>query len=35
MDRDYFVQLADTFRSPHLWMREGGEWRLRHTVWHE
>lgn len=33
MDRDYFLHLADRFRSPHLWRREGGEWRLRHTVW--
>ncbi|MGQ0525776.1 MAG: N-acetyl sugar amidotransferase, partial [Betaproteobacteria bacterium] len=35
MDRDYFMALADTFRSPHLWKREGGEWRLRHTVWQD
>jgi N-acetyl sugar amidotransferase len=33
MDRKYFMELADRFRSPHLWRREDGEWRLRHTVW--
>ena len=35
MDRDYFMGLADQFRSPHLWIKENGEWRLRHTVWDE
>ena len=33
MDRDYFLKLAERFRSPHLWQWRGGEWRLRHTVW--
>src|SRR5262245_39061714 len=33
MDREYFMHLADRFRSPHLWKRENGEWRLRHTAW--
>ena len=32
MDRDYFMRLADSFRSPHLWQRAGGQWKLRHTV---
>ena len=32
MDRDYFMRLADAFRSPHLWRYEGGTWRLRHTA---
>lgn len=35
MDRDYFMTLADTFRSPHIWKHEAGEWQLRHAVWHE
>ena len=35
MDRDYFDDLADSFRSPHLWMREGKNWHLRQTVWHD
>ncbi len=32
MDRAYFMELADSFRSPHLWRREGTEWVLRHKV---
>jgi N-acetyl sugar amidotransferase len=35
MDYEYFMHLADTFRSPHLWKFEGGEWKVRHQVWHE
>ena len=33
MDRAYFMRLADSFRSPHLWRLRAGEWRLRQTVW--
>ena len=32
VDRDYFMHLADQFRSPHLWKYEGGRWMLGHTV---
>jgi N-acetyl sugar amidotransferase len=35
MDRAYYMALADNFRSPHLWKREGGVWKLRHTVFDE
>jgi len=35
MDRDYFINLADQFRSPHLWKLENGRWSLRHTVFEE
>ena len=28
-----FMALADRFRSPHLWTRDSGDWKLRHTVW--
>jgi N-acetyl sugar amidotransferase len=35
MTRDSFLALADSFRSPHLWRREGGQWKLRHAVWME
>lgn len=31
MDREYFLHLADRFRSPHLWQWENGVWKLRHT----
>lgn len=32
MDKDYFMHLADRFRSPHLWKQENGVWKLRKTV---
>jgi N-acetyl sugar amidotransferase len=32
MDADRFHSLCDTFRSPHLWKKEGDGWKLRHTV---
>lgn len=27
-----FFEIADRFRSPHLWKKEGNHWRLRHRV---
>jgi len=27
-----FHELCDKFRSPHLWKKENGEWKLRHPV---
>jgi N-acetyl sugar amidotransferase len=35
VDRDYFMALADQFRSPHIWKNENGIWQLRHTVFDE
>lgn len=32
MDRAYFDNLTDSFRSPHLWKRDGDQWALRHHV---
>lgn len=32
MDKAYFMALADSFRSPHLWKHEDGQWLLRHQV---
>ena len=32
MDREYYRLLCDQFRSPHLWERDGEQWKLRHTV---
>jgi hypothetical protein len=32
MKPERFFELADEFRSPHLWAKVNGEWRLRHTV---
>lgn len=31
---EFFARL-DEFRSPHLWLKEGGEWRLRHPIWEQ
>lgn len=28
----HFMKLCDQFRSPHLWKKVKGEWKLRHTV---
>lgn len=33
IDRDYFMNLTDAFRSPHLWQLQDGAWKLRKTVW--
>lgn len=35
MDRAYFERLTNSFRSPHLWFIEEGQWKLRHAVWHD
>ncbi len=33
LDGEYFKhELTDNFRSPHLWAKINGEWKLRHTV---
>ena len=32
MTKEYFFQLADKFRSPHLWERDGDNWKQRYTV---
>ena len=33
MDLDYFMHLADRFRSPHIWKYSRGKWELRHKLW--
>jgi N-acetyl sugar amidotransferase len=33
--RDYFHALSDRFRSPHLWTKADGDWKLRHTVFQD
>jgi N-acetyl sugar amidotransferase len=35
MDRQYFLALADQFRSPHLWRWADGGWQLRHAVYQQ
>tara|TARA_B100001250_G_scaffold300104_1_gene261808 strand:- start:45423 stop:46724 length:1302 start_codon:yes stop_codon:yes gene_type:complete len=32
MDKSYFDDLCNKFRSPHLWKREAGKWSLRYTA---
>lgn len=34
MKPEKFMELCDYFRSPHLWTKINGQWKLRHTVWH-
>lgn len=35
MGREYFMRLADRFRSLHLWRWDQSEWKLRRSVWSE
>jgi len=35
MDPEHFMELCEKFRSPHLWMKDGDQWKLRHPVWQE
>ena len=30
--KDTFLKLCDNFRSPHLWNKRRGKWKLRHTA---
>lgn len=32
VDKEYFDNLADSFRSPHLWLYDNGRWSLRKKV---
>lgn len=32
MTGEYFMELADQFRSPHLWQKENGEWKLKYKI---
>ena len=33
LDVEEFMDLCDQFRSPHLWEKVNGEWKLKHHVW--
>lgn len=33
MEPEHFHKLCDDARSPHLWLKEGNEWKLRHTIY--
>ncbi|MDP2939783.1 MAG: N-acetyl sugar amidotransferase [Candidatus Omnitrophota bacterium] len=30
--KEYFWQVIDSWRSPHIWVKVNGEWKLKHTV---
>jgi N-acetyl sugar amidotransferase len=32
MEPEHFHELCDSFRSEHLWAKQNGQWKLRHTV---
>ena len=32
MDEAEFFEIADRFRSPHLWKKVGDTWQLRHSI---
>ncbi|MFA5339647.1 MAG: N-acetyl sugar amidotransferase [Candidatus Omnitrophota bacterium] len=29
----HFWEVIDSWRSPHIWEKTGGEWKLKHAVW--
>lgn len=33
INEGHFWEVVDSWRSPHLWEKAGGEWKLKHTVW--
>lgn len=35
LSREYYTNLTDNFRSPHLWKWEDNQWKLRNAVWQE
>lgn len=35
IDPDKFIKLCDKFRSPHLWVKSKGTWKLRNPIWLE
>ena len=30
---DYFHEIIDGWRSPHLWKKVDGKWHLKHPIW--
>ncbi len=33
MKPEHFMELCDKFRSPHLWKKDGNQWKLKYTVY--
>ena len=32
IEEERFFEVADKFRTPHLWEKENGEWKLKHVI---
>ena len=32
MEKDEFFEIADSFRSPHLWSKNKNKWELRYKI---
>ncbi len=35
LDEETFWEVVDTWRSDHIWKKDGNDWALRHAVWNE
>ena len=35
LTEEQFHETVDKFRSPHLWEKDGDDWNLKSTVWHD
>ena len=35
MSKEHFFKKIDEFRSPHIWKREDGKWKLRNAVYYD
>ncbi len=34
ISEDFFWEIANSYRAPHLWEKEGDTWQLKHAIWH-
>ena len=32
---EYYHEVIDSWRSPHIWRKLNGKWALRHPIWKE
>jgi hypothetical protein len=35
VSEETYWEVIDSWRSPHLWKKDGGNWVLRHPIWSE
>ena len=33
ISEEYFYEIIDSWRSPHLWEKDGSDWVLKHPIW--